>query len=216
MQPGENAELLPLLRFTSTCSEGQPVALRLRGPDDRGAEGHLLPAGRRPRVRCGQPASRTRSRAPWLEVLLLTDPFDGYVMQGVREFEGKTLRNVDDPGLELPGEPKAEEVGEEKVEDTPQADFAEVLACVKLVLGDRVTEVRESKLLTDSPACLVSPNVGYHRDLQRVRRLIEEDFKLPPKMLELNRRHALVQHLAREGQERANVSAGGRRHRAAV
>ena len=94
-----------------------------------------------------------------------------------------------------PGEVKADDE-EQAATDTPQADFAEVLARVKTVLGDRVTEVRESKLLTDSPARLVSPHAGFDRDMQRVRRLIEEDFKVPPKILELNRRHPLVRNLA--------------------
>jgi len=195
MNPGDNADLLPLLRFPSTRSEGKPIALAeyagrmiegqteiyyLLGSDLASAAGspHLDPL-----------------RARGLEVLLLTDPFDGYMVQGIREFEGKPLRNVDDPGLELPGEVKAD-AEEQPTADTPQADFAEVLARVKTVLGDRVTEVRESKLLTDSPARLVSPHAGFDRDLQRVRRLIEEDFKVPPKILELNRRHPLVRNLA--------------------
>lgn len=195
MNPGDNAELLPLLRFPSTRSDGQPIALAeyagrmiegqteiyyLLGNDLASAAGspHLDPL-----------------RARGLEALLLTDPFDGYMVQGIREFEGKTLRNVDDPGLELPGEAKAA-AEDAAAADTPQADFAEVLARVKLVLGDRVTEVRESKLLTDSPARLVSPDAGFERDMQRVRRLIEDDFKVPPKILELNRRHPLVRNLA--------------------
>ncbi|OQA45587.1 MAG: Chaperone protein HtpG [Chloroflexi bacterium ADurb.Bin325] len=195
MNPGDNAELLPLLRFPSTRSDSQPIALAeyagrmiegqteiyyLLGNDLASAAGspHLDPL-----------------RARGLEALLLTDPFDGYMVQGIREFEGKTLRNVDDPGLELPGEAKAA-AEDAAAADTPQADFAEVLARVKLVLGDRVTEVRESKLLTDSPARLVSPDAGFERDMQRVRRLIEDDFKVPPKILELNRRHPLVRNLA--------------------
>ncbi len=195
MNPGDNADLLPLLRFPSTRSEGKPIALAeyagrmiegqteiyyLLGSDLASAAGspHLDPL-----------------RARGLEVLLLTDPFDGYMVQGIREFEGKQLRNVDDPGLELPGAAKAE-AEESSATDTPQADFAEVLARVKTVLGDRVTEVRESKLLTYSPARLVSPHAGFDRDMQRVRRLIEEDFKVPPKILELNRRHPLVRNLA--------------------
>ena len=128
-----------------------------------------------------------------LEVLLLADPFDGFMMQSVHEFEGKKLRNVDDPGLTLPGEAKQETEAAEPVAD---ADWAQVVARFKMVLGDRVTEVRESQLLTDSPARLVSTKTGLERDMQRVRRLIEDDYQTPPKILELNRRNPLVRNLA--------------------
>src|SRR5512139_2827408 len=97
-------------------------------------------------------------KARGLEVLFLADPFDGFMMQSMREYEGKPFRNIDDPGLELPGEPKTEA---EQAEEMPDADFAQVIVRFKQVLGDRVTDVRESKLLTDSPARLVSPNAGY-------------------------------------------------------
>ena len=81
-------------------------------------------------------------------------------------------------------------------EGVAQADFDQLIARFRRVLGDRVTQVRESKLLTDSPCRLVSPGAGPERDLQRVRRWLEQDFEVSAKILELNRRHPLVQHLA--------------------
>jgi molecular chaperone HtpG len=124
---------------------------------------------------------------------LLGDPFDGYMMQTVREFEGKQFKNVDDPGLTLPD---AAEEKQEAAEPLPDATWAEVVARFKTVLGDRVTEVRESKLLVDSAARLVSTDTGFEREMQRVRRMIEEDYKAPAKILELNRNHPLVRNLA--------------------
>ena len=75
-------------------------------------------------------------------------------------------------------------------------DWADVVARFKMALGDRVTEVRESQLLVDSPARLISTNTGFEREMQRVRRIIEEDYKAPPKILELNRNHPLIRGLA--------------------
>jgi len=66
----------------------------------------------------------------------------------------------------------------------------------KTVLGDQVTDVRESKQLVSSPCRLVSPEDSFDRDLQRIRRLTEQDYELPRKLLELNRRHPLVVNLA--------------------
>lgn len=190
---GERDDLLPLLRFPSTRSEGKAIALGEymgRMKEGQGEIYYLLG---------GDTATVTNSphldpfKARGLEVLLLADPFDGYMMQTVREFEGKQFRNVDDPGLTLPGEPEDKK---EEAEPLPDAEWAEVVARFKMALGDRVTEVRESKLLVDSPARLVSTNTGFEREMQRVRRMIEEDYKAPPKLLELNRNHPLVRNLA--------------------
>jgi molecular chaperone HtpG len=123
------------------------------------------------------------------------DPFDGLMVQGLREYEGKVFRNVDDPSLELPRVPEPEE----KVEGQAQpgeAELAPLVARVKTVLGDRVSEVRASALLTGSPCRLVSTGSEYDRDLQRVRRLLEEDYKPSAKILELNPRHPIIRNLA--------------------
>ncbi len=190
---GERDELLPLLRFPSTNSEGKAVSLgeyvgRMKEGQN---EIYYLLGGDEATVTSSPHLDPFKARG--LEVLLLGDPFDGYMMQAVREFEGKPFRNVDDPALTLP------DVAEEKkeaAEPLPDAEWAEVVARFKTVLGDRVTEVRESKLLVDSAARLVSTNTGFEREMQRVRRMIEEDYKAPPKILELNRNHPLVRNLA--------------------
>ncbi len=130
-------------------------------------------------------------RANDIEVLYLVDPIDGYMTSVLREYEGKSLQNVDDAGLKLPEKEKAE--AEEKV---TQTDFDALVERVKTVLGERVTDVRESKQLVNNPCRLVSPENEYDRDLQRIRRLMEQDFQTPKKILELNRGHGLVKNLS--------------------
>ncbi|MGE5602712.1 MAG: molecular chaperone HtpG, partial [Nitrososphaerales archaeon] len=184
----EKGELLTLLRFPSTRSEGKQISLAdYAGRIVPGQEEIYYLLGNDP-VTVATSPHLDPFKARGLEVLLLSDPFDGYVMQSVQEFDGKKLRNVDDPGLTLPGEVEQKPEEAELVAD---AEWADVVARFKTVLADRVTEVRESQLLTDSPARLVSTNTGFEREVQRVRRLIEEDYKAPPKLLELNRRHPL-------------------------
>jgi molecular chaperone HtpG len=189
---GEQSDLLPLLRFHTTRSEGKLIGLgeyverMIEGQEEiyylLGAD--LAALARSPHL--------DPCKARGIEVLLLSDPFDGLLMQGLPAFAEKAFRNVDDGDLQLPGEaqPRAEAVAE-----TPEADFAQTLARCKLVLGDRITEVRGSKTLTDSPARLVSPTGGYERDVERLRRLIEQDFTIPARLLELNRQHPLVRNL---------------------
>ncbi len=189
----EKDELLTLLRFPSTRSEGKSTSLaEYVGRMIEGQEEiYYLLGSDEFSVATSPHLDPFKARG--LEVILLADPFDGYMMQGVHEFQGKKLRNVDDPGLTLSGEV---EKNPDEAEPVADDELAQVVARVKTVLGDRVTEVRESQLLTDSPARLVSTNTGFEREMQRVRRLVEDDYKAPPKILELNRRHPLIRNLA--------------------
>lgn len=192
-QGGENADLLPLLRFQSSKSEGKLASLAEyagRMVEGQGDIYYIL--GNDLASVAGSP-HLDAFRARDLEVLYLADPFDGFMMQGLHEFEGKPFRNVDDPSLALPGTARETPPAEATV---AAADLAGLFARCKQVLGDRITEVRESQALVDSPARLVSANTGFERDLQRVRRLLEQDYKLPPKILELNGHHPLVRNLA--------------------
>jgi molecular chaperone HtpG len=132
-------------------------------------------------------------RAHNIEVLYLVDPIDGYMASMLREFDGRPLHNVDDANLDLPANGgDAQPEGEA----APQEDFDKLVSRFRSVLGERVRDVRESKALVDSPARLVSAEDSFERDLQYLRRLMEDDYKAPAKILELNRRHPLVVHLA--------------------
>ncbi len=75
-------------------------------------------------------------------------------------------------------------------------DFAKLILRIKEVLGERVVEVREAKVLKDSPARLVSPESGPEREMQRVRRLLESDYEIPARIMEVNRGHPLIQNLS--------------------
>jgi molecular chaperone HtpG len=134
-------------------------------------------------------------RANDIEVLYLVGPLDSFTVLALKEYDGKPLQNVDDAGLDLPEVSPAAD--EEAGQALPQSDFDHLVERFKAELGDRVVDVRESKRLTDSPCRLVSPEGSPDRDLQRVRRLVEQEYEVPKKILELNRRHALVQKLGR-------------------
>lgn len=130
-----------------------------------------------------------------IEVLFLTDPLDSFMLMGLTEYDGKPLKNVDDAGLDLPETEAADE--ETEAAETISADeFETLVARFKSVLGDRVEDVRESKILTDSPARLVNPADAYNANMQRVQRLLGHDYQVPKKILEINRRNELVQNLS--------------------
>ncbi len=147
-------------------------------------------------------------RAHNIEVLYLVDPIDGYMVSMLREYSGKPLQNVDDANLDLPAPDKSEE---NQTQEVGQEAFDQLVARVRQVLGERVRDVRASKTLVDHPARLVSPDDSPDRDLQFLRRLMEDKYETPIKILELNRQHPLIASLAglaadQPGDERIDVS----------
>lgn len=113
-----------------------------------------------------------------LEVLYLTDPMDNFMLMGLSTYNEKNLKNIDDAELDLPEDDK-------KVETPKDEGFIGLTAFIKQTLGDKVEDVRESKVLTDSAARLVNP-AGGSSSYQRAQRLMGQDFEVPKKILELN------------------------------
>ncbi len=190
-------DLLPLLRFHSTSSEEGLTSLAAY--KSRMAEGqeeiyYVL----------GSDLATTR-RSPHLEpltergleALLLPEVMDSFMLSGLREYEGHNLSNVDDPNLKLPGEVAP---GEVAVSDEL---FGRLVVRVKEVLGERVTSARASNVLRNSPVRLVSPENTPNREMERIQRVLDRDYKVPAKVLELNRGHALIADLARLIDERS-------------
>jgi len=196
VDPSSHEALVDLLRFRSSrtgegewvsfkqyverMTEGQQAIYYVLGDDVRSV-------ARSPHL----DAFRARN----IEVLYLVDPVDGFVTSALREVAGKPLQNVDDAGLELPKE-GAEEAQAEAATALPGEQFDEVVRRFAAILGERIQSVREAKLLVESPCRLVSPESEYDRDLQRFRRMTEEGYKAPPKVLEINRRHPIIVNLA--------------------
>src|SRR5258708_39976631 len=93
---------------------------------------------------------RVACKSRGIEVLFMTDTIDSFMMNALFTFEGKKFRNGADANLDLP-EPKDKP---EERETLPPQELEGLIERFKKVLGERVSEVRESKVLTDSPARL--------------------------------------------------------------
>ncbi|MCP4624260.1 MAG: molecular chaperone HtpG, partial [bacterium] len=104
-----------------------------------------------------------------IEVLYLTDPMDSFMLVSLNEYNGKSLKNIDDAGLDLP---EVEDEEEEEKEAIPGDEFEALITHFKEVLGDRVEDVNQSKILTDSPCRLVNPSGAINTSMQRVQRLL--------------------------------------------
>jgi len=191
-------ELSKLLLFHSTYTEGEAVtslaAYKLRMGGDQNEIYYILAddlkvARRSPHL--------DPFRARGMEVLLLTDPVDGFVVNSLRAFDGTPLRNADDPALELPPLPEVEST-DTSTDATTSEEFGALVARMKAVLGTRVTNVVESNRLTDNPVRLAVAEGGMGQEMERMRRLMGEDDNMTaaPRRLELNRKHELVKELA--------------------
>lgn len=135
-----------------------------------------------------------------LEVLLLTDPVDEYVLTTLNEFDGCKLVSVDSADVELPetesaSDDKKEEADQDDQKEVP-AGFEKVLELFKEVLGDQVQEVRQSKRLTESACCLVNPAGSQSTTMQKVLQINMPDYEMSKMILEINPQAGLIQRLS--------------------
>jgi molecular chaperone HtpG len=133
-----------------------------------------------------------------LEVLLMYDRVDEWVVSSFTEFEGKSLQSVTKGGLDLAkvgGEAARQEVEKEADEHKGLLDR------IRSVLKDRASDVRVTHRLTDSPACLVSDEHGISTNLERMLKAAGQNVPSSKPVLEINLRHPLVQRLKDESDE---------------
>ena len=131
------------------------------------------------------------------EVLLLTDPMDSFMLMGLRKYKDFELKNVAGSDIETPEKPE-EKAETEKI---PDDDFNSLIERFKGVLGERVTDVRASKRLSQSVARLVDPDGSLNPEMQRVYKFLGKEYEVPKKILELNPSHAILKNLVGMGPE---------------
>ncbi len=134
-------------------------------------------------------------RKKGLEVLLLTDRVDEWLMSHLAEFEGKHFQSVAKGALDLDKIASEEEKQEQK---QAEDQYKDLLTRVQDVLGDKVKEVRISSRLTDSPACLVVDDYALSVHLERLLRDAGQNVPMSKPYLELNPGHPLIARLQNE------------------
>tara|TARA_B100002049_G_scaffold203491_1_gene162703 strand:+ start:55091 stop:57046 length:1956 start_codon:yes stop_codon:yes gene_type:complete len=130
-----------------------------------------------------------------IEVLLLTDRVDEWVMAHMTEYEGKEFASVAKGALDL-GEAESEE--EKEQQKKLEEESKDLVGRIKESLGERVNEVRVTHRLTDSPACLVADEHGMSAHLERILKEAGQDMPNTAPHLEINPSHPLVERLANE------------------
>lgn len=134
-------------------------------------------------------------RKKGIEVLLLSDQVDEWLVSHLTEFDGKQLQSVTKGALDL-GELENEE--EKKEAEKIAEEMSPLAERIKAVLGEKVKEVRVTNRLTNSPACLVADESGMDANLQRLLKASGQDVPISAPIMEINPQHPLIDLLGKQ------------------
>ena len=134
-------------------------------------------------------------RRKGVEVLLLSDRVDEWMMNFFTEFEGKPLQSIARGALDLG---KLEDEEEKKAQAAASEAHKVLVERITSALGERVKSVRVTLRLTDSPACLVTDEHDMSASLQRMLKAAGQQVPLSKPILEINAQHPLLQRLGGE------------------
>jgi len=131
-------------------------------------------------------------RRKGLEVLYLYDQVDEFVFAGLFEYEGKPIASIDNPDLEVLKEDRPEAPEGPSLEGEA---LEGLIGYIKTVLGDKVSDVKASTRLVESPALLTSAD-GIPGNLQKMMKMMGQTVQNTPKVLEINPAHTLIRDMA--------------------
>jgi molecular chaperone HtpG len=186
---GHQTELVDLLRFRSSQSEGKLVSLAdyvAAMPEGQDAI-YYITGESQESVAISPHLEACKSRG--YQVLFMTDPIDEWVVQDLPNYKEKPLRSVTQGDLDIP------EKDDKKDED--RADIAPVLGKARDLLSSRVKDVRASKRLRESASCLVDDEGGLSRNMERILKAARQNVPTRQRILELNPEHPFVQAVSK-------------------
>lgn len=197
---GNREKFAPLLRFNSSTHEDSKGLTSLdkyierAKPDQK--EIYYISGPSREAINLNPHMEIFKKKG--LEVLFLYEPVDEIIMDSVRDYKEFTLTSVEHADMaklkDVADVEEKKDAAEELSEDE-QKTFDELLAKIKEILGERVTDVRVSDRLSNSPCCLVSPDGGLTSSMQKILQVVGKDTSIPQKVMELNKDHALVRNM---------------------
>ena len=172
----EDSEMTSLKDYVSRMKEDQKEIYYLSGEDKKSVK-------RNPNLEYFKKND--------LEVLLLSEPVDVFVVPSIHEYDKKKLVSIDKADIDIKEDDKAKE------EALNENLSKSLIAIFKETLGDKVEDVIESKRLVDSPATLVSGKEAMDKQMERMMKAMNQDFAGSKKILEINTSHKLVKNLSK-------------------
>ena len=201
-------KIAKLFRFASSTSEGAEPTVSLADYVERMKEGQdkiYYVTGDSHSVIANSPYLEVFSKHG-IEVLLMSDRIDEWMMGYLTEFDGKSFQDVARGELDLSkitGEETESSTDDNAKKDSEDAEQDELLSRIKSLLDTKVEEVRSTTRLTSSPACLV---VGDNDMGEQMRKIMQAAGQAVPEtkpILEINMQHPLVTKLDAEADEEA-------------
>jgi len=201
--------LAKLLRAASTHNEDDAQTVSLADYVARMKEGQkaiYYITAETPKIARSSPQLEI-FRKKGIEVLLLTDRVDEWMLGFLHEFDGKPLQSVARGAVDLSDIKGTEDQGGETKDEAQSVDHATLIERFKQALGERVHDVRVSSRLVDSPACLVATDDGMSAHLARLlKQAGREEAAQAKAILEINPGHALVQRVASDEAHAADLA----------
>jgi molecular chaperone HtpG len=204
---GNKERIAKLLRFRTTTVDEETVTLadyvgRMKEGQDKI---YYLTAETLAAAKASPHLEALRKKG--VEVILLADRVDEWLVGNLFEFDGKSLASVAKGQVDLAAIKSAE--GEEPATDAPKAEeAAPLLERIKVALNERAKDVRASNRLVESPACLVADEGDLNGNLARMLKSMGQAVPESTPILEVNLSHALIKRLEAEDGARFDELAG--------
>ncbi|MBD3264743.1 MAG: molecular chaperone HtpG, partial [Candidatus Omnitrophica bacterium] len=183
-------KIIELLRFqTSMTEEGETISLK-------DYKQRMHPDQKEIYYICGENRELLEShpnleyfKKKSLEVLLLSEPVDIFVVPSIGEYDGLSLRSIDKADIEV--------MPEDKIEESQDNLTKSFIAFCKDLLADKVKDVVVSRRLVDFPVTLLAPKDSLDPQLERMVRMMSKDQPVSKKVMEVNMSHPLIRNLSR-------------------
>lgn len=186
-----------LLRFITTTSDADEPTVSLADYIGRMKEGqekiYFITADNLKAARSSPHLEVFRKKG--IEVLLLADRVDEWLVSHLTEFEGKSLQSVAKGGLDLGS---LEDEAEKEAHQKESTEHQDLIDKMKEALADKVKDVRVTLRLTESPACLVADTYDMSGNLERLLKQAGQKVTPTKPILEINPHHPMVQRLKTE------------------
>merc|ERR1712168_656580 len=198
-------KLAELLRYHSSSSGDEQTSLRdyCSRMKDNQKQIYYITGESKETVSNSAFVERVKKRG--FEVIYMTEPIDEYVVQQLKEYDGKTLVSVTKEGLELP-----EDEDEKKRREELKAQFEGLCKVIKDILDKKVEKVVVSNRLVSSPCCIVTSQYGWTANMERImkaqalRDTSTMGYMAAKKHLEINPDHSILENLRQRAEADKN------------
>nr|AJK31518.1 heat shock protein 90 [Laodelphax striatellus] len=202
------SKLADLLRYHTSASGDEACSLKECVSRMKENQKHIyyITGENRDQVANSSFVERVKKRG--YEVDYMTEPIDEYVVQQMREYDGKTLVSVTKEGLELP-----EDEEEKKKREEDKVKFEGLCKVMKNILDNKVEKVVVSNRLVESPCCIVTAQYGWSANMERImkaqalRDTSTMGYMAAKKHLEINPDHSIVETLRQKAEADKNDKA---------